>query len=63
MVQLVVYTRGGGGVSESMDRRGCAILAPEVVPKNLIFAKNPAQKFILQEFMLAISARKTMHHY
>ena len=25
------------GVSESMDRRGCAILALEVVPKNLIF--------------------------
>ena len=31
-------TRGGGGVSESMDRWGCAILALEVVPKNLIFA-------------------------
>ena len=29
---------GGGGVSESMDRRGCAILALELVPKNLIFA-------------------------
>ena len=28
--------RGGGG-SESMDGRGCAILALEVVPKNLIF--------------------------
>ena len=28
---------GGGGVSESMDRRGCAILALKVVPKNLIF--------------------------
>ena len=28
---------GGGGVSESMDGRGCAILALEVVPKNLIF--------------------------
>ena len=27
---------GGGGVSESTDRRGCAILALEVVPKNLI---------------------------
>ena len=26
------------GVSESMDRRGCAILALELVPKNLIFA-------------------------
>ena len=31
-------SRGGGGVSESTDRRGCAILALEVVPKNLIFA-------------------------
>ena len=30
-------TRGGGGVSESMDGRGCAILALELVPKNLIF--------------------------
>ena len=29
---------GGGGGSESTDRRGCAILALEVVPKNLIFA-------------------------
>ena len=29
---------GGGGVSDSMDGRGCAILALEVVPKNLIFA-------------------------
>ena len=28
---------GGGGVSESTDRRGCAILAPEVVPKILIY--------------------------
>ena len=28
---------GGGGVSESMDGQGCAILALEVVPKNLIF--------------------------
>ena len=29
---------GGGGVSELMDGQGCAILALEVVPKNLIFA-------------------------
>ena len=29
---------GGGGVSESMDGQGCAILALEVVPKNIIFA-------------------------
>ena len=28
---------GGGGVSELTDRRVCAILALEVVPKNLIF--------------------------
>ena len=28
---------GGGGVSESMDGWGRAILALEVVPKNLIF--------------------------
>ena len=31
-------TDGSRGVSESMDGRGCAILAPELVPKNLIFA-------------------------
>ena len=30
--------RGGGGVSELTDRRGCAIFALEVVPKNLILA-------------------------
>ena len=29
---------GGRGVSESMDRWECAILALKVVPKNLIFA-------------------------
>ena len=29
---------GGGGVSELMDGRGGAILALELVPKNLIFA-------------------------
>ena len=28
---------GGGGVSESKDRQGCATLALEVAPKNLIF--------------------------
>ena len=28
---------GGGGVSESMDGRGCAILALELVPKNLFY--------------------------
>ena len=29
---------GGRGVSESMDGQGCAILALELVLKNLIFA-------------------------
>ena len=29
---------GGGGGSESMDEQGCAILALNSVPKNLIFA-------------------------
>ena len=28
---------GGGGVSELVDGWGCAILALEMVPKNLIF--------------------------
>ena len=31
------FTPRGEGVSELTDRRGCAILALEVVPKNLIF--------------------------
>ena len=34
---LLTRGRGGGGVSESMDGQGCAILALEVVPKKLIF--------------------------
>ena len=53
-------SRGGGGgeVSELTDRQGCAIFALEVVPKNLVSHKNPTQKFILQDFMLAISATK-----
>ena len=33
-----ILTWGGGGVSESMEGWGCAILALELVPKNLIFA-------------------------
>ena len=49
---------GGGGLSESMDGRGCAILALELVPKNLIFAKNPTQKFILQDFKLTFQRGK-----
>ena len=36
--RLASRARGGGGVSESMDGRACAILALELVPKNLIFA-------------------------
>ena len=32
------HRSGGGGGSESMDGWGCAILALEVVTKNLIFA-------------------------
>ena len=38
-MKLKQGSRGvGRGVSESMDGWGCAILALEVVPKNLIFA-------------------------
>ena len=62
LFQATISGGEGGGVSESMDGWGCAILALEVKPKNLIFTKNPAQKFILQDFTLAISARKTMPH-
>ena len=32
----VLLGGGGGGVSELMDRQGCAILALDLVPKNLI---------------------------
>ena len=35
---VVCQMLGGGGVSEPMDGRGCAILALELVSKNLIFA-------------------------
>ena len=40
-----LFAQSSGGVSESMDGQGCAILALEVVPKNLILHKNPTQKF------------------
>ena len=33
----VEISGGGGEVNELMDRQGCAILALEMVPKNLIF--------------------------
>ena len=32
------YNLGGGGGRESMDGQRCAILALEVIPKNLTFA-------------------------
>ena len=32
-----ISTLGGGGVSELMDGRGCAVLALEMVPKNLFY--------------------------
>ena len=38
LLYLKSFYLGGGGGSESIDGRGCAILALEVVPKNLIFA-------------------------
>ena len=39
ITSLRVHVSGwGGGVNESMDGRGCAILALELVPNNLIFA-------------------------
>ena len=37
---LLFKTSRGGGGSESMDKRGCAILALELVPKNLTFTKK-----------------------
>ena len=33
----IIVLGGGGGGSELTDRQGCAILALELVPKNLIF--------------------------
>ena len=41
---------GGGGVSETMDGRGGAILALVVVPKNLIFAKKSYPKIYFTRF-------------
>ena len=41
---------GGAGVSESTDRRGCAILALEVVPKNLTFALKNYPKIYFTRF-------------
>ena len=41
---------GGGGVSESMDGRGCAILALELVPKNLILAEKSYPKIYFTRF-------------
>ena len=38
LVFAVYKSLGGGGVSKSMDGWGCAILALQLVPKNLIFA-------------------------
>ena len=36
--KLDIYSGGGGGGSELVDGQRCAILALELVPKNLIFA-------------------------
>ena len=41
---------GGGEVSELTDRQGCAILALEVVPKNLIFTEKPYPKIYFTRF-------------
>ena len=41
---------GGGGVNESTDRWGCAILALEVVPKNLIFTLKTHPKIYFTRF-------------
>ena len=60
--QFTLYL-GGREVNELMDGQGCTILALEQVPKNLIFAQNHTQKFILQDFMLDISAWKTGENY
>ena len=40
----------GVGVNESTDRRGCAILALEVVPKNLIFTLKTHPKIYFTRF-------------
>ena len=53
---------GGGGVSESTDRRGCAILALEVVPKNLIFAQKSYPKICFARFHACYFSKETMRH-
>ena len=40
----------GGGGSESMDGQGCAILALELVPKNLIFTQKSYPKIYFVRF-------------
>ena len=40
----------GGRVSESTNRQGCAILAFEVVPKNLIFTYKSYPKIYFTKF-------------
>ena len=55
----IICKRDSRGVNESMDGWRYAILVLELVIKNLIFHKNPIQKFISQDFMLSISTRKT----
>ena len=48
--QLIEKKLGESGVSELMDGRGCAILALELVPKNLIFAQKSYPKIYFTRF-------------
>ena len=56
---------GGGGGGKEVNRRtdgGVPFWLLKWYPKIQFSHENPTQKFILQDFMLTISARKTMPH-
>ena len=46
------------GVSESMDGWGCAILALELVPQNLIFAEKSYPKIYFTRFYACYFSKK-----
>ena len=60
--KMLTVGGGGGGGSESMDGRGFAILALELVPKNLIFAQKSCPKIYFIRFYACCFGKETMPH-
>ena len=52
--QMMLAGEGGRGGSESMERRGVLFWLLNWYPKIYFLHKNPTQKYILQDFMLAV---------